>query len=44
MHELFNMLAAELNNQHSALLEWIIIFLITFEVFITLSKDFFHWL
>ena len=43
MHELFNMLAAELNNQHSALLEWIIIFLISFEVIITLNKDFFHW-
>lgn len=43
MHELFNMLAAELNNQHSALLEWIIIFLIAFEVVITLGKDIFHW-
>jgi uncharacterized Rmd1/YagE family protein len=43
MHELFNMLAAELNYQHSASLEWIIILLITFEVIMTLSKDFFHW-
>lgn len=43
MHELFNMLAEELNYQHSASLEWIIIFLITFEVVITLSRDFFHW-
>ncbi len=43
MHELFNMLAEELNYQHSASLEWIIIFLITFEVIITLCRDFFHW-
>ncbi len=43
MHELFNMLAEELNYQHSASLEWIIIFLITFEVIITLCRDYFHW-
>jgi uncharacterized Rmd1/YagE family protein len=44
MHELFNMLAAELNYQHSVSLEWIIIILITFEVILTLSKEVFHWI
>lgn len=43
MHELFNMLAAELNYAHSIRLEWVIIVLISFEVFISLNKDFFHW-
>ncbi len=42
MHELFDMLAAELNNQHSALLEWIIITLISVEIILVLSRDVFH--
>lgn len=42
MHELFDMLAAELNNQHSALLEWIIITLIGVEIFLVMIKDVFH--
>ncbi len=44
MHELFDMLAAELNNQHSALLEWIIITLISFEIILSLARDVFHLL
>lgn len=42
MHELLEMLDNELNNQHSAKLEWIIIILIFVEVLITLAKDILH--
>jgi uncharacterized Rmd1/YagE family protein len=44
MHELYDMLNSELNNQHSSLLEWIIIALISFEVSLSLSIHVFHWL
>jgi uncharacterized Rmd1/YagE family protein len=36
VHDLFEMLGNELNHQHSSKLEWIIIWLIVFEVIITL--------
>lgn len=39
--ELFEMLSNELENRHSASLEWIIIFLILVEVLLTLAKDIF---
>lgn len=44
IHELFDMLADEQNHQHSAQLEWIIIFLITFEVIYNLAKELINWL
>jgi uncharacterized Rmd1/YagE family protein len=44
LHELLDMLTSELNNQQSSRLEWIIIILITFEVILTLIKDWFHLL
>ncbi len=44
LHELFNMLGTELNNQHSTRLEWIIVLLILIEVIMTLSKDIFGWI
>lgn len=42
LQELLDMLATELNNQHSSTLEWIIIILITLEVVLMLGKEFFH--
>lgn len=40
--ELFQMLGAELNHQHSSRLEWTIIWLIIIEVVLTLLKDVFR--
>lgn len=42
LHELMDMLASELNNQHSSKLEWIIIVLIFIEVTVTFAKEVFH--
>ena len=42
MRELMEMLVAELNNQHSSKLEWIIIILIFIEVTVTFAKEVFH--
>lgn len=39
VQELFDMLATELNHQHSSRLEWTIIWLIVIEVFLTVMKD-----
>lgn len=39
IHDLFEMLANELNHQHSSRLEWAIIFLIVLEVTLVLSHD-----
>lgn len=41
LQELFDMLAAELNHQHSSRLEWIIIGLILFEVILHVATDIF---
>lgn len=38
--EIFDMLSSQLNHQHSATLEWIIIALILFDVVLTLLRDF----
>lgn len=38
--EIFDMLSTQLNHQHSATLEWIIIALILFDVMLTLLRDF----
>lgn len=43
IHELFEMLANELNHQHSSRLEWTIIWLIIIEVALTLSIDVLKW-
>lgn len=42
LHELFEVLANELNHQHASLLEWAIIVLIVMEVTISLLKDVFR--
>lgn len=42
LHELFEMLGTELNNQHSSRLEWIIIMLIVIEVAVSLLTEVFH--
>ena len=44
IHELFEMLGNELQNQHSNRLEWTIIWLIVIEVFLTVAKDLLKWL
>ncbi len=43
VHELFQMLQEELNHQHSARLEWIIIILIAVEIVLTLAIDVLKW-
>jgi len=44
IHELLNMMADELKHKHSSLLEWIIIWLIAFEILVFLVHDIFKWL
>jgi uncharacterized Rmd1/YagE family protein len=44
IHELFNMMADEQNHRHSSLLEWIIIWLIAFEILVFLVHDILGWL
>lgn len=44
VHELFGMIADELRHRHSSLLEWIIIWLIAFEIVVFLVYDIFKWL
>lgn len=39
IQELFSMLGGELNHQHSSLLEWIIIILISVEIILFISKE-----
>lgn len=42
VHELFEILASEINHQHSSRLEWTIIGLIVIEVLLAVLKDIFH--
>jgi uncharacterized Rmd1/YagE family protein len=44
IHELFEMMADEQKHKHSSLLEWIIIWLIAFEIVVFLVHDVFSWL
>ena len=44
IHELFEMMADEQKHKHSSLLEWIIIWLIAFEILVFLVHDVFKWL
>ncbi|MDH3327516.1 MAG: RMD1 family protein [Gammaproteobacteria bacterium] len=44
IHELFGMIADELRHKHSSLLEWIIIWLIAFEIVVFLTHDVFKWI
>jgi uncharacterized Rmd1/YagE family protein len=44
IHELFDMMADEQKHKHSSLLEWIIIWLIAFEIVGFLVHDIFKWL
>jgi uncharacterized Rmd1/YagE family protein len=44
IHELFDMMADEQKHQHSSMLEWIIIWLIFFEILVFLVHDIFNWL
>lgn len=44
IHELFDMIADEQKHQHSSMLEWIIIWLIFFEILGFLVHDIFKWL
>lgn len=43
IHELFDMMSDEQKHKHSSLLEWIIIWLITFEVAVTIFHDLLKW-
>ena len=44
IHELFGMIADELRHKHSSMLEWIIIWLIAFEIVGFLVHDIFGWI
>ena len=44
IHELFDMMAEEQKHKHSAILEWIVIWLIAFEVAATIFHDLLGWL
>ena len=44
IHELLEILSAELNHQHSSRLEWTIIILIIIEVGFLIVKDLLHWI
>ena len=44
IHELLNMMADDLKHKHSSLLEWIIIWLIAFEILVFLVHDIFKCL
>jgi uncharacterized Rmd1/YagE family protein len=44
IHELFEMMSEEQKHKHSSLLEWIIIWLIAFEVFVTIFHDLLSWI
>ncbi len=44
IHEMFDMLADEQKHKHSSMLEWIIIWLIAFEIAIFFVHDLFKWI